>query len=79
VNPFHTLRGAPDLTILVVAGNVQVVRDEQGEPCFVTKDLDDTLGYQTNNIPDLRSHVPEEWKGVNRIDSHEVVEGAIPF
>ena len=49
---------------------VRVIKDENGEPWFVAKDVAEALGYPettTTNIPRLCQHIPEEWKGRNRI------------
>jgi prophage antirepressor-like protein len=41
-----------------------------GEPWWVAKDVAEALGYpETSNPARLFAHVPEEWRGVNPIDS----------
>jgi hypothetical protein len=41
---------------------VRVVKDEQGEPLWVAKDIAEVLGYVWNGAPRV-AHVPEEWRG----------------
>jgi prophage antirepressor-like protein len=46
---------------------IRSIIDEKGQRWWVAKDVAEALGYQTNNIPFLINHVPEEWKGRNPI------------
>ena len=51
---------------------VRVVLDENGEPLFVAKDVAQALGYPESSLKQLANligSVPEEWKGINRINT----------
>jgi prophage antirepressor-like protein len=55
---------------------VRVVRDEQGEPWWVAKDVAESLGYIWNGAPRV-AHVPEEWRGVTSVVTHSGVQEMI--
>jgi prophage antirepressor-like protein len=46
--------------------SLRVIKKD-GEPWFVAKDVAETLGYASTNMPQIFSHVPDEWKGSNPI------------
>ena len=47
---------------------IRVVPGPDGEPRWVAKDVAEALGYsKASNPARLFTHIPEEWKGVNRI------------
>lgn len=50
-------------------GNVQIrtTKDDQDNVWFVCKDIAVALEYNNNNMSDLFGHVPDEWKGRDRI------------
>ena len=50
------------------AADVRVVRDEQGEPWWVAKDVAEILGYVWNATKTV-STVPDEWKGVGVVST----------
>ncbi|MDE7064814.1 MAG: hypothetical protein K2O70_05000, partial [Desulfovibrionaceae bacterium] len=45
---------------------VRVLEDEDGNPCFVAKDVALALGYEWNGKARI-AHVPEEWRGVTSV------------
>ena len=49
-------------------GNVRVV-DKNGEPWFVGKDVATALGYTSTNMTMVFQAVPEEWKGMQRMNT----------
>ena len=53
-----------------VFGSARVVADANGNPWFVAKDVAEALEYSSASLKQLNNlfgHVPEEWKGINRI------------
>jgi prophage antirepressor-like protein len=48
---------------------VRALKDENGEPLFVAKDVALALGYEWNGAARL-AHVPEEWKVVTSVVTH---------
>ena len=52
---------------------IRVVNDANGEPLFVAKDVLAALGYAVDNVTNRINHVPEEWRGSNRITTTEGV------
>lgn len=55
-----------DLSVFnFVGGEVRIVRDKNGEPHWVAKDIAEALGYVWN--PWLVSHIPDAWKSKHRI------------
>ena len=52
-----------------------VVRDEQGKPWWVAKDVAEALGYRWD--ANLVLHVPIEWKGVKPIHTPSGVQQMI--
>ncbi len=64
---------------------VRVLRDENGNPLFVAKDVALALGYQWSGIRNIQ-HVPEEWRGVESVstpsgaqDMHVLTEQGLYF
>ena len=55
---------------------IRVIKDEQGDPWFVAKDVAEALGYVWNGSQ-MVTHVPEEWKGVRSVlttfGAHEMI------
>ncbi|MDE6735353.1 MAG: Bro-N domain-containing protein, partial [Desulfovibrio sp.] len=47
---------------------VRVLRDENGEPWFVAKDVARALDYQWKGISSIK-HVPEEWRVVQSVQT----------
>lgn len=47
---------------------VRVVKDEQGNPWVVAKDLAEALDYSWKGIATV-SHIPEEWRGVYSVQT----------
>jgi prophage antirepressor-like protein len=47
---------------------IRVLRDENGEPLFVAKDVARALGYEWNGMKNIQ-HVPEEWRGVESVST----------
>ena len=48
--------------------NIRTVRDDNGEVCFVAKDITQALDYSADSNPSrLFAHVPNIWKGMKRI------------
>ncbi|MGP9796166.1 BRO-N domain-containing protein [Halomonas sp. 86] len=47
---------------------VRVIQDDNGEPLFVAKDVALALGYRWAGSATV-SHVPDEWKGVNSVQT----------
>ena len=57
-----------ELQVFKFEGNREVrTLERNGEPWWGAKDVAEALGYASNNITQIISHVPNEWKGSNRI------------